>query len=871
MTRLWARLRAWRKRREIETERAEEMRSHLEMQARENMEAGMGADEARRAASRAFGGVDAAMERCRDQRGLGWMEDARADARHGARMLAKSPGFTATALLTLALGIGANTAIFSVVNAALLKPLPYPDEGRLVRIWSNFRRGAGSSRIGASPPDFRDWRAQAKTFENMAAYEQTGLNLTGHGDPVQLPATRATASLFPTLAIEPELGRVFFADAEKKGVPKTAVISHGLAERLFGGPAGATGQSLILDNRPFTVVGVMGPNFHFPDKDSEIWIPLEEDGDGMDNRGAHFLNVVGRLKPGVPPEQAYAEMRDVAKRLETEYSNPDWGVTLDSLRDSIIGGARGSALLLFGAALLTLAIACANLANLLLAKATAREKEMAIRAALGAKRARVIRQLMTESLLLALGGGILGVVAAHSGLRIAGPVIAANLPAAGRVEIDWRALGFALAASISVGAAFGLIPALHLSRGAAARRIKEGGRGHSSSAGKRARAILAIAQVALSLALLTGAGLLLRSFVALRSVPAGFSPGEVVTMQLALPELAYPQPARQSALISAFVDRVAALPGVEACGAATTLPLQNRRNAYSFGIVGREPLGGESWSAEHDSVTPGYFRAFGLSLVAGRLPDNGDGAEARKVMVINETAARRFFPGESPLGKLVTIASPDPAEIVGIVKDVRQYTLDQASPAHMYSPFAQKPVPGVALLIRSRRGAANLIADAKAALRELDRDLPLSDIATMDQIVSQSVAQRRTVMALAAGFSTVALLLASLGLYGLLSFSARQQAREIGIRVALGAPPFQVARMIASQGLRLTAIGLATGLVASLALTRLMASELFSIKPWDPETFLVVSALLLATAFAACWIPARRAAKADPMAALRGD
>ncbi|HTH49429.1 MAG TPA: ABC transporter permease, partial [Candidatus Limnocylindria bacterium] len=618
------------------------------------------------------------------------------DLRFALRQLLKNPGFAAVAVLTLALGIGANTAIFSVINAVLLRPLPFAQPEQLVRLYES-RTKTGLQQGPISPPTFLDWRQQNSVFVGLSAFHGSSLNLTGSGEPERLSALHVSANLFSLLQAKPMLGRTFLPEDEQNN--KVVVLSDGFWRRRFGSDRGLIGRTISLDKQSYTVVGVMPASFKFADQ-AELWMPLTFAKDEESNRGSRFLRAVARLKPGVSVTQARAEMETIASRLSTQFGeNEGWGVHLVSLREDIVGNIRPALLVLFGAVGLVLLIACANMANLFLARSAGRQREIAIRAAMGAGRGRIMLQLLRESLLLSLVGGLLGLLLAVWGTALLGTLVPSDLPGVQEVGPDARVLGFTLLVSLVTGTLFGLLPALQLSRVDLNESLKEG-RG-PAGASHRLHGFLVVSEVALALMLLAGAGLLLKSFFQLKAVNPGFLPGNVLTMQLSLPESKYPQGHQQAAFFEEVVRNVESLPGVQSAGVAPTLPLSGGLNSYGFSIDGRESPPGENLSAEHDSVTPRYFRTLGIRLLQGRLFTDGDSAGSPPVVIINETAARRFFPNENPLGRRVTIAGPATGEIIGVVEDVKQYALTRESPPHMYSPQTQKPSPGMTLFVRA--------------------------------------------------------------------------------------------------------------------------------------------------------------------------
>jgi putative ABC transport system permease protein len=796
------------------------------------------------------------------------------DLRYGARMLLKNPGFTAVAVVTLALGIGANAAIFSVINSVMLRPLPYPQPERLVWIWGA-NPSAGIKQEGASLPDFADWKTQGRSFAAMGGFTNYSPILTGAGEPERLTGAYVTDGFFTTLGVSPQLGRVFTPDEDRPDNRRVAVLGHDLWQRRFGGDPGIVGRKITLHGNPYLVVGVMPPGFKHPLPGTrapvEVWTPLGIDPATMGRR-SDFLGVVARLKPGVAVGQARSEMDALMRRLEGQYpdTNRGWGVILLPLLDRFVGDMRPTLYLLLAAVGFLLLIACANVANLLLARATARQREVAIRSALGAGRGRVVRQLLTESALLSALGGAVGLLMAKWGMDALISMSPAGVPRLGEVAFDWRVLGVAFGVALLTGLLFGLLPALQAASPLLNEALKEGGRGADAARGKRMRSAIVVAEVALALVLSVGAGLMLRSFARLQNVNPGFNPDHVLTASLALPGAKYEEGPLVVAFYRRLLNEVAALPGVESAGLVDALPLAGG-SYLSFVIEGRPPAA-RTPDAEHRVVSPGYFRAMGIPLIRGRMLSEQDHAQTPFATVISETMARRYWPNEDPLGKRINLDDSQTAPwrtIVGIVGDVRNEGLNAEPNPQMYVSFAQAPRQGMSLVVRGAGDPRGLIAGVRNKVVELDRDQPLYNVRTLEQALAESLARERFGLLLIVTFAGLALLLATVGVYGVLAYSVTQRTREIGVRLALGASRRDVLRLIAGQGMKLVLAGVGVGLLASFALTRLMTGLLYGITATDPLAFIVVSVLLIVVALVACWIPARRATKIDPMVALR--
>ncbi len=799
------------------------------------------------------------------------METLWQDLRYGIRMLAKKPGFMAVALLTLALGVGANTAIFTVVNAVLLRPLPYKNPQRLVKIWeSNPKRGF--DQFSVAPPNFVDWRAQNHVFEQMAAMLGGDYNLTGVGAPERVSAADVSADLFSLLGIEPECGRAFLPSEDQPGSPLVVIASHGLWERRLGADPNAIGRTLTLDGKPYTLVGIMPAGLKYPSDETELWTPLVFDQRALSGRGAHWVSVIARLKPAVSLEKAQSEMSAIASRLEKQYpdTNAGWEVFLVPLEKEIVGDIRPALLLLMAAVGLVLLIACANVANLLMARGSERQHEIAIRAALGAGRGRLLRQLLTESLLLSLLGSALGLLLAGWGTSILLGFNAGVIPRASEISMDAFVLAFTLGTAVVTTVLFGLLPAFQSSSLDLNAALKEGTR-NPSGGRLNLRSLLVVSEVALALLLLASGGLLMRSFVRLMHVNAGFRPEGVLTVRVQLPQAEYPKKENSEAFYQELLSRIWSLPGVESAGGISFLPLSGGRYSLTFTTEGLPPAPGAApMSAQYRVATPDYFRTMGISLVRGRVFTEQDRAGAPPVAIINQAMARQFWPNTDPIGQRIVIddRTQSPREIVGVVGDVRQWLPMSALP-EMYVSQLQVGWDSLALVVRSQLAPSSLVAAVSAQVHALDKDLPVYRVAGMEEVVAHSVGDRKFSAYLLAIFALLAVVLAAVGIYGVMSHTVALRTREIGIRMALGAEPQDVLARVLGQGMLLVVGGLCIGLAAAFALTHFMASMLFGVTPTDPATFAGVAILLALVALLACYIPARRATRVDPMVALR--
>ena len=806
------------------------------------------------------------------------------DLKHGLRVLLKNPGFTAAAIIVLALGIGANTAIFSVVNAVLLRPLPFRDPARLVQIWHvpPAKSFPGMTEFAVSAANFIDWQQQNDVFDKMAIYTGSSLNLTGREQPEALRGAAVSADFFSTLQVQPMLGRTFTPDQDQQGHNHAVILSYGLWKTRFAANPNIAGQSVNLDGQSYIVTGVMGPKFRFPDW-AQYWTPMGWTDKQRAVRGEHHYLVIARLKGSTPIPQAQAQMNAISTRLAQQYPEDDkgWGAVVIPLREQIVSDVRPALLVLLGAVAFVLLIACANVANLVLAKTFGRRKEIAIRVALGATGSRVVQQILAETLLLSLAGGALGLLLAHSGIALMLKFLSDNLPKSTEVTLDASVLAFTLFISIVTGVIAGLLPAIRMTKTNVNDALKQGlGKTDSDSGGRRTRSILVVSEVALSLILLVGAGLMIRSLWLLSTLDAGFDPHGVLTMNLVVPNNKYSRPVDEIAFFDRALSKVRALPGVVSAGLIDDLPL-NGGSHQPVAIEGR-PVQAMSDQPEVDTrtITPGYLSAMRIPVRRGRDLSGADGPERPAVVLISETMAKRFWPNEDPIGRHLTMTFyPDKVrEIVGIVGDVKQDGMDTAaSSATVYLPAAQLSGSSLGewhsspmqLAVRTQSQPSNLVSAVTAMIHSIDSDQPVTDVITMDDLVDTSLSQRRFSMLLLAAFALLALLLAAVGIYSVLAFAVRRRVREIGIRVALGAEVKDILRLIVTEGMKPALIGLLLGVGGAFALGRVIASFIYGISAYDPLTFAAVAALLAAVALLASIIPAYRAARIEPTRALR--
>jgi putative ABC transport system permease protein len=797
------------------------------------------------------------------------------DLRYGARILLKYPGFTLIAVMTLALGIGANTAIFSVINAVLLRALPFHEPERIVSV----NQVSTGGLPGIPAYEYLEWREQNEVCEQIAAYSDNNYNLTGQGEPERISCAEVTASLFPLLGVHPLLGRVFSSDEDRLGYDQVVVVSEGFWQRRYGGDPSLIGKSITLNDRSYTVIGVMPASFRFPG-DFEIWKPFALSAE-KERQGDVFtlVQVIARLKPGMMIDRAATNLNVISRRTAEQIKDrmPDSVVGLVPLHRELVAGVRTTVLVLFGAVGFVLLIACANVASLMLSRASARKKEMALRAAVGAGRWRLVRQLLAESLLLGLAGGIFGILLAVWGID---PIVTLipdgffssvqNLEA---ISIDRQVLGFTLLVSVLTGILFGLAPALAVSKPDLVEALKEGGLNNMTGSGWRfLRSGLVVAEIALALVLLLGAGLMIRSFTRLLEINPGFKAENVLTMRINLPRSKYKEPYQTAAFYQQLLERVAALPGARSTGGISHTPLSGFGMIAFIQLEGVPPL-----DRKKDRpigigvVTADYFQTMSIPLMSGRGFDARDHADTQQVAIINQALARRFWPNEDPVGKRISFGCEEGLcrTIVGVVGDIRQERLTQEATPEIYIPFHQSPSNGMTLLMRTEGDPLSFVSSVRSEVLAVDKDQPVHSVMTMQQRLDEAVATTRSLTILFGVFAALALVLAAVGVYGVISYSVSQRTREIGIRAALGAQPRDVFRLVISQGMKLAILGVMIGLGVAFGLTRLMTTLLFGVSATDPLTFVVIAAVLTLVALLACWIPARRATRVDPMVALR--
>jgi len=910
MGRFLRRLRYYKGRIGFSRDLEDEIRFHLAMKTEAKIAEGLPPDQAALKARQEFGNHTLIREESNNMWAYRSFETLSQDLRFGLRTMFRNPGFTTTAVLTAALGIGANTAIFSVVNAVLLRPLPYPEAGRIAAIEEISEEG---KRIQVTPANFLDWRAQNTVFTHLAAIfarhatistaagdadtdappgslaggnstpgSTTGSTAATSADAERIDLAMTSADFFEVFGVQAEQGRLFVAEDEMAGHPAIAVISHGLWQRRFGSDSRMVGKSINIDGNPCTVVGIAADGFHYPDK-TEVWVPpyrlapaTRPSMDVSQVRGFGFLSAVALLKPGVSIRQAADEMEVITGRLRQQYpeTNNNRFDRVVSLHQYLVGDISTLLWLLLGAVGFVLLIACANVANLMLVRATARQREIAVRTALGASRLRIMRQLLTESVALSSAGGLSGLLLAWWGLNLITGLLPKEFPRLAGINVDLPVLWFTAAVSLTTGVLFGLAPAWQISKASLQESLKEDSRGSGSTRSKL-RGLLVVSQVTLSLTLLIGAGLLFRSFLRLRSVSAGFDPDHVLTLYVSPSGPNFPDDASFVAYYRQVEDRLAAIPGVESVGAVNTLPLGNGPT-FAFRVEGRAPLPVDQWPfANYRNATPDYFQTLKIPMVRGRGFEQRDTASSPLVVVINQTVADQDFAGEDPIGKRVNFGGVNPKkepiwwQIIGVVGNIHNLSLDEAPSPEIYMPAYQDPFPGQSFVMRTSLDPGTLAATARQRIREIDRGQPVSEIYPMKTLVGNSISQPRFNLILLGIFGVIALILSAAGIYGVMAFAVSRRTHEIGIRVALGAGSRDVLLMVLGQGMLMAGIGIGVGVIASLVLTRYLSSLLFGIGTTDPITFGVIVLLLALVALLACYIPARRGLKIDPMRALR--
>ncbi len=794
------------------------------------------------------------------------------DAGFALRLMRKNLGFTTVAVLTLALGIGANTAIFSVINGVLLQPFPFEEPDKLVLVWESNPK-IGFPRFPASPPNYFDWKAQNQSFKDIAAYASTTRTITGGDEPERVSASLISANLISVLGVSPAMGRNFLPEEDRPGGSQTVLISHGLWMRLFGVDPDVLGKVLTINGTNRTIIGVMPSTFLFPSPATDLWIPFGLNPSQTGLRGAHYVTVLARLDREVTLAGAQTEMDLLASRLEAQYpeTNKGWGVALVPLHEQVVEHSRTLLLILSGSVGLVLLIACSNIGSLLFVRSAQREKEIAVRAALGAGRIRIFRQLVTETLLLSLLGGSAGFMLAYMAIQPLLALSAGKIPRAHEIGIDVPLLGFTLSLSLLVGIFLGLIPVKFLSASGLSEALRGGGRRSSGPGGHRLHNLLVVMQVASTLVLLAGAGLLIKSFANLKDVDPGFRPQNLLTFRITLPSSKYQATPDKSAFYQPLLDRLEAMPEIYSAGAIQTLPMMGRFSR-SFTIDGAlsSPEGTKP-EASNRVVTPGYFPTMGIPVLRGRNFTAQDRSDSPNVVIVNEAFVKEFFPDRDPLGKRLDIMNGIDGlfEIVGVVGNVRVSGLDRNAEPNMYVPFLQDTFGTMTVVVRTEAEPTNAVAGVRIQVLSLDGDLPIYAVSSMEQVVAGTLSDRRFTMFLLGLFAALALALALVGIYGVISYSVSQRTHEIGIRIALGAQRRDILKLVVGHGIVLTLMGVGVGLAGAFALTRFLESLLFGVAPTDPATFLVVAVLLTGVAMLACWIPARRATKVDPMVALR--
>jgi putative ABC transport system permease protein len=854
----------------------DELRFHVEMETQTNVEKGMKPREALLAARRTFGNIGSFRDASYEIRGGGMLEGILRDARYGARSLFKNPGFTAVAVLTLALGIGANAAIFGVVDAVLLRPLPYPESERLVKLYA--RDETGETMV-ISPADFLEHYSRANSFERLAAYRESSFNLTGQESPERVSGAVVSPDFFAALGINAQMGRAILPGQDVPGGTRVVVLSRDLWQRRFGADPKVLGQTVVLDGEPRTIVGIMPEGFRFP-AGSQLWAssrfavpehPLRPSVDPSTLRDTHYFDVIGRLRPGVEMPQAKAEADAIGHRLKQQYTDEEGavGATVVSLHEDVVGETRPALLLLIGAVAILLLIACANVANILLARGATRQKEITLRMALGASRVRLIRQLLTESVILAFAGGSLGILLALWGLAPLRALIPPDLASGSTLRLDARVLIFTTVVALGSAIIFGLFPALNLADQDLNSVLKEGGRSSASGArSNRARRLLVVSEIALAAVLLTGAGLLMRSFSRLLDVEVGFNPESVLSAQLTLPQARYPNKGDRALFVRQVIERLNSSANVTSAAVISRLPLNPGASTRSVEVQGRTPPPSGDVNPDYLVTSPNYFRSMGIPLLKGRDFDEHDDTNAQKVVIINEATARHFWPDEDPVGRMIKV-DEDWSQVVGVVGNVRQHSMAQSPPTAVYVPYAQDPWPFMVFVVRTKSDPAGATPALLTAINSVDKDEPVYSIRPMSDVLAQSLSARRWRMLLLSLFAITALTLACLGIYGVTAYSVTQRTHEIGIRMALGAQKRDVLKLVVVQGVKLALAGVGVGLLGAIVIMRFATSLLYGVEVADPLTLVAVPATLVGVTLLACCIPAIRATRIAPIDALK--
>lgn len=801
------------------------------------------------------------------------------DLKYSARSLMKHPGFTAVAVLTLALGIAANTTIFSTVDALLLHPFSFPNQQRLLVVWEQ-NLAVGTTRGSVAPGNFTDWHDQNQSCD-LVAIEQSAFDVSDGANPERFPGYGVTQGFFDALGVKAAQGRTFLPEESQPGREQVVVLKHSFWQQRLGGDPGIVGKTITLNRKPFTVIGVMSPDFNYPYNDGEMWTPLVFDKEESHDRGSHYLRVIGLLKPGVAAEQAQSDLTAIAKRAQQQFpeTNTGRGASVWTLTDDAVRGARTGVPILMGAVVFVLLIACANVANLLLVRAASRQRETAVRLALGASRSRLIRQALTESVLLAVLGGVLGVFVSVWAIQALARGIPEGfskfIPGWNHLGLNLNVLLFTFGISLVTGVLAGLASVWHSTRTNLNEALKAGGRSDSGKSGhNRLRSVLVVSEVALSLVLLIGGGLMVRSFAEMTRADLGIKPENVVAMEVSLPRDAYEDKTKRLNFYQQLMARVETLPGVMKSGAVSIVPFSSSNNSSNFQIVGQPPFRkGEEPYVETRVTTPGYFDAIGTGLRRGRLFNAQDDANAGRVILVNEAFAKRFLPGREPIGQRIDFSSggKETLEIIGVVADVKNEDLDEAPDATSYLPYSQNPNRTMNLVVRGTQDSTRLVASVRSEVRALDPSLPVSNVKPLTQMIDERISPKRLMTYILAVFALSALLLASVGIYGVMSYAVTQRTQEIGIRMALGAQAADVLSLVLRNGMSLALIGVAIGLAGAFALTRLLANLLFHVTATDKLTFAAVSISLIVVALLACFVPARRATKVDPLVALRDE